>query len=492
MNIRHLTLLHSNDLHGDFLEDTSSGIRTGGLARLSGYVNQVRAQEEAVIYAIAGDMFRGSIIDSEYLGLSTIELVNLLEPDVTCIGNHEVDYGIAHLLFLEKCAKFPIINANLFVTLNNTRLFMPFLNVNINGMRVMFIGILTEEVLNATKTQGLVGTLVNIEDAVNEIGKICDAYRDVDIDFTVLLTHIGFENDKKLAAGLDPDWGVDLIIGGHSHTYLPEPYEVAGIPIVQAAVGTDQIGRFDIFVDTDNNCIDAYTWQCIPITEENCPRDEAMEELITKYVDYTNDKYARVLTRFLRPYTHPDRWMETELGDVLADCFREQLGVDLMMLGSSSIQLPELGPIVTLGDFKTVFPFGGPLYRVMLTGRQLRHAVRFMLRDEAFVNDDSAASKTTWFQFSRGFYCEYDRPTHTIVSLKMNGKEVSDDDLFSVVLQNYYYLNMKALDLSREEVEKNRKGIKVATDAPNVLEEYLVAHPLIEYDGTPRLVIHMG
>jgi 5'-nucleotidase len=184
--------------------------------------------------------------------------------------------------------------------------------------------------------------------------------------------------------------------------------------------------------------------------------------------------------------------METELGDVLADCFREQLGVDLMMLGSSSIQLPELGPIVTLGDFKTVFPFGGPLYRVMLTGRQLRHAVRFMLRDEAFVNDDSAASKTTWFQFSRGFYCEYDRPTHTIVSLKMNGKEVSDDDLFSVVLQNYYYLNMKALDLSREEVEKNRKGIKVATDAPNVLEEYLVAHPLIEYDGTPRLVIHMG
>ncbi|MBP3868758.1 MAG: metallophosphoesterase [Solobacterium sp.] len=129
MTIKHLTLLHSNDLHGDFLEDTSNGIRTGGLARLSGYVNQVRQQEESVIYAIAGDMFRGSIIDSEYLGLSTIDLVNLLNPDVTCIGNHEVDYGIAHLLFLEKCARFPIINANLFVTLNNTRLFMPFLNV---------------------------------------------------------------------------------------------------------------------------------------------------------------------------------------------------------------------------------------------------------------------------------------------------------------------------------------------------------------------------
>ena len=491
-NLKKLTLLHSNDLHGDFTAEKVDEKLVGGVSLLSGYVNKVRSEEKNVIYTVSGDMFRGSVIDSEFQGVSTIQIMNLLAPDVVTLGNHEVDYGLAHLLFLEKCATFPIINANMHLKYSGKRLFNSHFIKEIDGMRVMFIGILTEEVLNATKTQGLVGTLVNIEDAVNEIGKICDAYRDVDIDFTVLLTHIGFENDKKLAAGLDPDWGVDLIIGGHSHTYLPEPYEVAGIPIVQAAVGTDQIGRFDIFVDTDNNCIDAYTWQCIPITEENCPRDEAMEELITKYVDYTKDKYARVLTRFLRPYTHPDRWMETELGDVLADCFREQLGVDLMMLGSSSIQLPELGPIVTLGDFKTVFPFGGPLYRVMLTGRQLRHAVRFMLRDEAFVNDDSAASKTTWFQFSRGFYCEYDRPTHTIVSLKMNGKEVSDDDLFSVVLQNYYYLNMKALDLSREEVEKNRKGIKVATDAPNVLEEYLVAHPLIEYDGTPRLVIHMG
>ena len=79
-----------------------------------------------MIYLNAGDMFRGSIIDSEYLGLSTINMMNMLRPDVTAVGNHEVDYGIAHLLFLEKCAKFPIINANLFVTMNNARLFQPY------------------------------------------------------------------------------------------------------------------------------------------------------------------------------------------------------------------------------------------------------------------------------------------------------------------------------------------------------------------------------
>ena len=112
-DIRKLTILHSNDMHGDFLPQMVDGKRTGGLAMLSDYINNVRKEEDNVLYVIAGDMFRGSIIDSEYMGLSTIDLVNLLQPDVATIGNHEVDYGLAHLLFLEKCAKFPIINADI-------------------------------------------------------------------------------------------------------------------------------------------------------------------------------------------------------------------------------------------------------------------------------------------------------------------------------------------------------------------------------------------
>jgi 5'-nucleotidase len=486
--LKKLTILHSNDLHGDFTAEQVDEKLVGGVSRLSGYVNKVRNEEKNVIYAVAGDMFRGSVIDSEFQGISTIEIMNLLAPDVVTLGNHEVDYGLAHLLFLEKCATFPIINANMHLKKNGVRLFRSHYVKEIDGMRVLFIGILTEDVLDATKVQGLVGTLVDIEDAANEVGKICDAYRNVDIDFTVLLTHIGFEKDKMLAEKLDPDWGVDLIIGGHSHTKLSEPCVVAGIPIVQAAVGTDQIGRFDIMVDTDNNCIDSYTWQCIPITADNCPSDPDLEKLITEYVDYTNAKYERVITRFLRKYTHLNQRTETELGDLVADCFREQLDVDLIMLGSASIRLKELGPIVTLGDFRTLFPFGGPLYRVTMTGEQIRHALQFMLRDAAF----DRTIRTEWFQFSKGFYCEYDKQTRCIVSLKMNGKEVSDSDLFSVVLQNYHYLNMKStLDLSPGEVEKNKKAIKIASDAQNVLEEYFVAHPLIELEGTPRVVIHM-
>ena len=257
-NTKKLTILHSNDLHGDFLAEHIDEKLIGGVSLLSGYINDVRKKEKNVVYAIAGDMFRGSIIDSEYQGLSTIEIMNMLSPDIVTIGNHETDYGIGQLLFLEKCAKFPIVNANLHIRTNNARLFKPCRILKIDGMKVLFIGILTEEVISQTKNDGMIGSLIDVEDAAKAIAKICNMYNSIDIDFTVLLTHIGFEEDKKLASLLDKSLGVDIIIGGHSHTLLEEPCIVNDILIVQAGTGTNQIGRFDIVVDTDNNCIDSY------------------------------------------------------------------------------------------------------------------------------------------------------------------------------------------------------------------------------------------
>ena len=150
-NLKKLTILHSNDMHGDFLAEQIDERLVGGVSLLSGYVNKVRREEKNVIYAVAGDMFRGSVIDSEYKDTSTIGIMNLVGPDVATIGNHEIDYGLAHLLFLEKCADFPIINANLHIKSNGRRMFRPFWIAHIDNMKILFIGIITEEVLAATK-----------------------------------------------------------------------------------------------------------------------------------------------------------------------------------------------------------------------------------------------------------------------------------------------------------------------------------------------------
>lgn len=483
-DLKKLTLLHSNDLHGDFLAKEADENLIGGVSMLSGYIGKVRDEEENTLYVISGDMFRGSLIDQEYQGLSTIEIMNLLSPDVVTLGNHEVDYGVAHLLFLEKCAKFPIINANIYITTNHTRLFRPHLIIHAGGMKILFIGLLTEEVLNQTRQDRLIGTFISVSEAAKEVGKICNAYRTEDVDFTVLLTHIGFEEDKKLATLLDPDWGVDIIIGGHSHTLLKEPCVVNGIPIVQAATGSSQIGRFDIVVDKDLNCIDSYQWQLIPIDSEHCPQDKALENLIRKYKQKTDEKYTRILTRFKSVFTHPVRNEETQLGNLFSDIFQQSLGVDVMFLGSGSIRKEELGPIVELQDLLEVFPYDDAVFRLSVSGRQLRAMILYMLRDEAFEGH------TEYYQLSHGVHIEYSKSRREIVSLTLNGEPVEDSRIYTIGLQQFHFVNFaKFFNIDPAEIAQNRKPKVLTTSALDVVEEYLSQVELVQPGDMGRIVI---
>ena len=488
MNTKKLTLLHSNDMHGDFLAEHVDENLVGGVSMLSGYVNKVRQEEKNVIYAIAGDMFRGSIIDSEFQGISTIQIMNMLGPDIVTLGNHEVDYGVAHLLFLEKCAEFPIINANLHIKTNNARLFAPCRIIEMDGMKILFIGILTEVALAQCKTDGLIGTFVTLEDAAAEVGRICNTYNAIDIDFTVLLTHIGFEEDKNLAALLDPAWGVDLIIGGHSHTFIDEPAVVNGIPIVQAGTGTDLIGRFDIVVNTDENCIDSYTWKCVPINEANCPRDPAIEEIIRTYKDRTDAKYSQIVTKFVRQLTHPTRIRETELGDLISDVLKESLGVDIFLLGSGSIRNEQLGPVVTKGDLNECFPYDDAVHMVYVTGAQLKRMVKRMLRDEAL-----GGAHTEFYQLSKGLVVEYDQPTHSFLRFDFEGEPVDDERVYTVGLQHFHYLNMaESFDVTIDELRANHPDRVVSTSCTQIIEEALSASQHQNASGKGRLILHLS
>ena len=480
-----LTLLHSNDLHGDFFSEENNKKLVGGASRLSGYVSKTRKEEKNVIYAIAGDMFRGNIIDSEFQGISTIEIMNMISPDIVTIGNHETDYGLAHLLFLEKCARFPIINANLFIKTNKSRLFKPYKIIEIDGMKILFIGIVTEAVLANAKNEGLIGTFVDISEAAKEVGHICNTYNAIDIDYTVLLTHIGFEEDKELAKLLDPSWGVDVIIGGHSHTFIKKPEVVNDILIVQAGTGTDQIGRFDLVIDTKNNCTHEWKWKCVSINSRTCPRDEKLEELINGYKGQTDLKYGRVITRFNKELTHPDRYQETELGDLFADILKQSLGVDIMLLGSGSIRKEALGPIVTLQDLMEIFPYDDSIHMITVTGKQLKSMILYMLREEAFEGDH-----TEFYQFSEGMEVEYSRKSKKFVKFNFENREVKDTDIFKVGLQKYHFVNIKeGFNIDLEEVEKNAKSRVIATSCRDVIEEYMSNNQHLDVKELNRLII---
>ena len=478
------TILHSNDMHGDFLAEATGlaeGHVIGGMSLLSGYINKVRQEEKNVLFVISGDMLQGSTIDSEHKGLSTIEIMNYLAPDVVTLGNHELDYGFPHLLFLEKMANFPIVNANLYIKKYNKRLMKPYIILNIDGFDIMFIGIVTEEALSALKLDQSIGTFISLEDAASEVGKICNAYKNEDIDLTVLMTHIGFEEDKKLAALLDPEWGVDIIIGGHSHTFLEQPAQVNNILIAQAGVGTDQIGRFDIVVDDDTNSIVEWKWQLLPVDNNLAQPDPEIEKLIATFKEGVDRKYNRLLGRLAHKLTHPRREEETELGNLFADIFAQLDSLDVVFVASGSIRRKELGPLVTLNDMKTVYPYDGTLYKFRVTGVHLVKIFTHIMRPENRI-----AGQSEYFQVNKGIKAVYSDVLHRLESLSINGQSIQDDNQYTICIDGYRYHNSEPkLGITHQELGTPKV---ITTSCQDVIEEYLSHHQNLNSHIEGRLV----
>ena len=477
------TILHSNDMHGDFLAEVqgAEGDLIGGLALLSGYLNQVRAEEKNVLYLVSGDMVQGSMIDSEFKGVSTMEIMNYLAPDVVTLGNHELDYGLAHLLFLEKMANFPIVNANLYIKKYHRRLMRPYLILNVDGFDIMFIGIITEVVLAQLKLDE-VGTFIGLEDAVTEVGKICNAYKDEDIDLTILLTHIGFESDKELAAMLDPQWGVDMIIGGHSHTILEQPAVVNDVLIAQAGTGTDQIGRFDITVDDDTNSIVEWTWQLIPVDDDLAEPDGELQKFIDSFKEIVDRKYNTIICRMARKLTHPRREEETALGNLFADILAERAGVDVVFVGSGSIRGEELGPLVTLGNLYEIFPYDDTLLKFTVTGAQLKHIFAHIMRPE------NRNSEGECYQVNRPVQAVYSNGQHVLESLSLDSTPVVDDGQYTIAVQGYHFKNSDAnLGITNTDLTALAGSQVVTTSVRDVLEEYLRSHQSLNSQIEGRL-----
>lgn len=481
------TILHSNDMHGDFLAEvgSKSGQTIGGLALLSAYINKVRAEEENVLYVISGDMVQGSLIDTEYKGISTIEIMNYLSPDVVALGNHEFDYGLPHLLFLEKMANFPIVNANLYIKNYHRRLMTPYKIIKKAGFEILFTGIITEKVIDSISQDKLIGSFVNLEEASGEVGKICNAYKHDDIDLTILLTHIGFDSDKELAALLKPEWGVDIIIGGHSHTVLEKPEVVNNILITQAGTSTNQIGRFDIVVDDDTNSIIESKWQLIPITSDIVAPDEVLLRFIEGFKSEVDAKYSAILTKFSEKLTHPLREIETSLGNLFADAFADAAQCDVAFVGSGSIRIKEMGPVVTLNDLMSCFPYNDSLTRFTITGSQLKSIFSYIMRAENRNNEGEC------YQVSSKVRAVYNDKTKTLESLIVDNLPVEEQKNYTFCIQGYHFHNSESyLKISEAELLINGSQKVVSTSAQDVMIEYLRSHQNLVSKVEGRLTYH--
>ncbi len=482
MATKKFTILHSNDMHGDFLAELSGkpGEMIGGLSLLSAYINKVRSEEENVLYVVSGDMVQGSLIDTEYKGISTIEIMNYLAPDVVALGNHEFDYGLPHLLFLEKMANFPIVNANLYIKTYQKRLMNPYKIITKAGFDFLFTGIITDKVIDSISQDKLISSFVSLEEASQEVGKICNAYKHNDIDLTVLLTHIGIDSDQQLASLLKPEWGVDLIIGGHSHTILDKPKKVNNVLIVQAGTSTNQVGRFDIIVDDDTNSIIEYQWQLIPVTSNLVAPDQQLLSFINQFKSVIDQKYSAIITKLATKLTHPRREIETSLGNLFADIFAQSAQSDIALVGSGSIRSTTFGPVVTLDNIMTCFPFDDSLLRFTVTGKNLKKIFAH------FMRLDNRNSEGECYQVNSAVRATY---SDHLESLTIKGQPVVDDASYTLCLQGYHFNSSTPnLNISESELTCLASTKIVTTSAQDVVIEYLRQHQNLNSQVEDRLL----
>lgn len=226
---KHITILHTNDVHSHidaFGADHASFPNQGGVARRASLVSQVRKENPNTLLLDAGDMFQGTPYFNFYGGELEFKLMSMLRYDVATIGNHDFDNGIDGLYAQLPHAKFDLVSANYDFTntIMDTHV-KPYKVVVKDGIKIGIFGL-------GIELQGLVSSSLYKEttyhNPIEVAQEISNSLRDTEqCDLVICLSHLGYEyknstkpDDLKLAAQTD---GIDLIIGGHTHTFLNEP-----------------------------------------------------------------------------------------------------------------------------------------------------------------------------------------------------------------------------------------------------------------------------
>ena len=432
--VKKLTILHANDFHGQISFKIKPDYSlVGGVSLLSSYIKKVREEEKRVFCAVCGDILQDNIQNACSKGINTVKLLNLIMSDALSLGNHEMEYGLAHLLIFKECIKTPILCANLLVQPMDKPLFESSRVYKVNGMKILAIGVIPEHFLNGIMADEFCKTMLTYKDTYDAIRAEIEKHEDDNIDLTVVMSHYGIEGDRLLAENMPSDIKVDVILGGHSHIEMQKEEVVNGTIIAQSNYGMTHIGRLDLEVDRKSGGVVGYEWKLVELNDSICGFDSEADN----YVDHVlYDKNAIkddcCLCELAECYEHTSRLEETDLGSLIADAFCEIYKPDFVILQSGSIRLKSCGPSVTLETLKKLYPYDDNFVNVTLSGKEIRQAFEYLF---SLKPDGSVMNGT--FQYSKGFKLIVDVENYKeqgcrIEYIGLNGEEINDERRYTV------------------------------------------------------------
>lgn len=351
----HLTIVHTNDLHG-YVQNA---------AAIATVAREARAKNPRTLFLDAGDAISGTPVSTVFRGEPIFEVMTLMGYDAATLGNHEFDHGWQQIARFRALAGHPLLCANATDPHGAPLGDDAYRVFTLGGVRVGVIGLLTEDMPRVTTIANWDGCTV--EPPLAAAKRLVPEVR-AKADIVVLLTHVGVEVDAAIAGAVP---GIDLVVGGHTHTELKEPiWAPCGdrkVPIVQAYRYGERVGIVEFDWDPDERAIRGFHSRLVTIDAATMPNAADVKALVDQWTKRAGERVdlGEVIGTTKRKL---DR---ATLRTALERIYAELLGADFGFQNLAGVRADIAAGDISVEDVWKVLPFENTLVTMRLTGEQV-------------------------------------------------------------------------------------------------------------------------
>ncbi len=421
-----VTILHVNDTYQFGPVD---GGKLGGLARVMTVIKDTEKDNPNTLFTLGGDTVSPSVETRTYKGAQMIDAWNALGLDYAVFGNHEFDLKTEELLKRMKESKFVWLGANVIDT-KTGKLFgdtPPFVIREIGGVKIGIVGLLLPE----TKETSSMEPHLQVTDYCETAKKIVPQMRAAGANTIIGLTHMFMGQDKKAAYCAD----FDLILGGHEHTLLQS--SANGTPIFKMTADAREVGKFDLFIDKKTGKMHSMDWKVIPINDSIADAPE-FAPVIAKYSDLLEKLSVKVGATSvpLDALSYSSRTRETNVGNFIADSYRNVTGADVGLVNGGSIRADLVynpGPL-TKRDVLSILPFNNPIVKVEVSGKTLYEVLEHGVARSREDNEPGRFPQVSGVKF---IFDASSLPGQRIKLATVNGKSIDPNAKYTIALSDF-------------------------------------------------------
>ncbi|MBA4391429.1 MAG: multifunctional 2',3'-cyclic-nucleotide 2'-phosphodiesterase/5'-nucleotidase/3'-nucleotidase, partial [Syntrophus sp. (in: bacteria)] len=379
-------------------------------------------KEKPSLILAAGDMIQGNTWANLFQGKPAIEVMNAIGFHAMVVGNHEFDFGQEVLKERIREAKFPVLGANV---LGLPAFIKPYVIKEINGLKVAIIGIVTEDTPTSTHPDNVSG--LNFLPVSDTVDKYVKEVRDK-VDIVIVLTHIGYNADMMLANNVK---GIDVIVGGHSHTKTDKHLLVGNTIIVQSWEHGLALGVLDLKI-RDGKIVEA-DGRLEEIKPASMSKKDDVALIVEKYSAQMNALMKQAIGEALIDLDGKNvRIKETNLGNFFADMMRNESGAEAAIINGGGLRTSIKKGTITMHDVYSVLPFNNYIVSIKLSGKQIRETLEYGV--SAVELKEGRFPQVSGISFT---YAPTGKSGSRVDSIRVNNEPLEPDKIYVVATNDF-------------------------------------------------------